>query len=475
MNAFQGLLPLWITITGALALLLLEVTAGEMGRRTAPWLGAFAAFSALAADLRLLGAVPGTLFSGAVVVDTLALFIGGAVLFACFCAIIFGAAYLKREKAVTCEYYALLLLAVSGALVLSSAGDLLTALVGLELMSLPSYVLVGYLRMKSLCLEAAFKYYLPGVAASAFLAYGAALMYGATGTLSFEGIRAASASGQASPFLLSAGAVLVMGTFAFKVAVVPFHAWVPDTYEGAPAPVSAFLTATVKAAAFTAWLRFFRDALPPGGDWACLIGLLAVVTMAVGNFGAFAQGSVKRMLAYSSIGQAGYILVGFATIGQAPPGKVTQAVSFYLLAYSFMVVGAFGWLSRAAGTHEHSRTFSAFQGYGRKHPIEAGFMSLFLLSLAGVPPTAGFFGKLLLFKLAVGQGYVLLAMAAMFFSLLAFTYYLRLIIVMYMNPPEETGLHPADEGSAPPTLLHRLGLGLCALGTLAAGFFPSPF
>jgi NADH-quinone oxidoreductase subunit N len=164
-------------------------------------------------------------------------------------------------------------------------------------MSLPSYVLVGYLRMKSLCLEAAFKYYLPGVVASAFLAYGAALLYGATGTLSFEGIRASAVSGQASPFLLSAGAVLVMATFAFKVAVVPFHAWVPDTYEGAPAPVSAFLTATVKAAAFTAWLRFFRDALPPGGEWGCWIGFLAVVTMTVGNFGAFAQGSVKLILA----------------------------------------------------------------------------------------------------------------------------------------------------------------------------------
>jgi NADH-quinone oxidoreductase subunit N len=266
-----------------------------------------------------------------------------------------------------------------------------------------------------------------------------------------------------------------MGTFAFKVAVVPFHAWVLDTYEGAPAPVSAFLNATVKAAAFAAWLRFFRDAFPPNEDWGWVLGLLAVVTMTVGNFGALAQGSVKRMLAYSSVSQAGYILVGFATLGQAPPGEVTKAVSFYLLAYAFMSIGAFGWLARAAGKGEHSRSFNAFQGYGRKHPVESAVMSLFLLSLAGVPPTAGFFGKVLLFKLAVSQGYIVLAMIAMFFSLLAFAYYFRLVIVMYMKPHEPGEAHPADEGSGPPTLLHRVGLGLCALGTLAAGFFPLPF
>jgi NADH-quinone oxidoreductase subunit N len=475
MNAAVGLLPLWIASGGALVLLSLEVLAGEKGRRAAPWVGASIVLLALSADLFLFKNVPGPLFSGAVVVDTLALFIGASVLFACLSGIVFGAAYLQREKAVTCEYYALLLLSVSGALVLSAAGDLLTVLVGLELMSLPAYVLAGYLRRKSLCVEAAIKYYLPGVAATAFLAYGSAMVYGATGSLSFEGIRLSVVSGHASPFLLMAGAVLVMATFAFKVAVVPFHAWVLDTYEGAPAPVSAFLNAAIKAAAFTAWLRFFRDAFPPNEDWGWVLGLLAVVTMAVGNFGALAQVSVKRMLAYSSVSQAGYILVGLATIGQAPSGEVSKAVSFYLLAYAFMSVGAFGWLARAAGDGEHSRTFDAFRGYGRKHPVESAFMSLFLLSLAGVPPTAGFFGKVLLFKLAVSQGYIVLALVAMVFSLLAFAYYLRLIVVMYMDPLEPSEAHPADEGSASPGLLHRVGLGLCALGTLLAGFFPLPF
>lgn len=475
MTPFIALLPLWTILGGSLTLLLLEVTAGGKGRLAAPWIASFVIASALAINFSFWGHAPENFFSGAVQVDSLSLVLGATVLFAGLCGVLFGVSYLRREKAVTCEYFALLLLSIAGALVLAAAGDLLTALVGLELMSLPAYVLAGYLRRDSRCVEAALKYFLPGAVATAFMAYGAALVYGATGTLSFEGVRSIVAHGGGST-LLYAGAALVMATFAFKVAVVPFHAWSLDAYDGAPAPVSAFLTGSVKAAAFAVWLRLFHDTFPPGEDWRVLMGLLAVATMVVGNLGAFSQGSVKRMLAYSSMGQVGYILIGLAALGTAPFAEVSRAVVLYLMAYTLMAVGAFGWLAWASGDGEQARSFDAFRGYGRQHPVESACMSLFLLSLAGVPPTAGFFGKLLLFKLAVSQGYLVLALVAMVFSLLAFSYYLRLMVVMYMAPSADAN-SASFKGVAmlPSGRWHRVGLGLCALGTLVLGFVPLPF
>ena len=485
MIAFRGFLPLWITIAGSLALLLVEVLAREAGRKAVPWLAMTTVTAALASDLYLLwssAGPPGPLFSGAVVVDVLTLFSGAAILSSAWVGTAFADSFLRREKAVTGEYYSLLLMAVSGALVLSASNDLITLFVGLELLSLPAYILAGYLRGKPTSVEAALKYFLPGVFASALLLYGSALLYGASGSVTFEGIRIAFVSAGAPAVLLAAGAALVMGAFAFKVAAAPFQAWAPDVYEGAPAPASAFLATAIKVAAFTAWVRFFRDIMPPGWNDGGALGFLALVTMAVGNFGALAQNSVKRMLAYSSVAHAGYVLVavdrgggdGKAAVGSAGTGETAKAISFYLLAYTWMTAGAFGWLAGSTGPGEKLVTFADFEGYGRRHPMEAAVMTLFLFSLAGLPPTAGFFGKYLVFKLAVEQGHVLLALAAVLFSLLSFAYYLRLMMAMYMKAPKEESDFQRVDGVSP-GFLHRFGLGLCAAGTLLSGFLHLPF
>jgi len=470
---FHGLLPLTLTLGGALGALLLEVTAGERGRRATTLWNALVLVSALVADLHLLAFPPGELFSGALVLDGLSLGVGAVALFAGLCAVLFAEDYLRRERAVTGEFGALLLFSVSGAWLLAASGDLLMALVALELLSLPAYALIGYLRNRARSVEAALKYFVPGAVATALLAYGAAWVYGATGTLFYAGIAKAVGQGHASPALLAAGAALVLSALAFKVGMVPFHAWVPDVYEGAPAPVAGFLAAAAKAAALAALLRFFRDPLPVWGNWGTLCALLAVAAMTLGNLAAFVQGTVKRMLAYSSVSQVGYLLVGLATLGVAPDADVTRAVVFYLIAYACMVLGAFGWLSRVAGGGEKVRLFEAFEGYGRKRPVEAALMALALFSLAGLPPTSGFFGKVLLFRLAVNHGYVWLALLGVLFSLLAFAYYLRLVVVMYMRPA--SGAAEWAEGEESASFAHRVGMGLCALGTIAAIFIPLSF
>lgn len=473
MSVFQALVPILLTLGGALAALLLEILPEKRGRRALAVVVSTALIAALAVEVGRWGAPASSYFSGAFRVDGLSVVLGAVILLAALVAVFFGAPYLRRERAVTGEFYVLLLLSASGGQVLVSAGDLLGVLVGLELMSLPAYALAAFLRRDGRGIEAGLKYFLPGAAASAFLAYGAALVYGATGTLSFQGVGASVARGGGST-LLAAGAALVLSAFAFKVAVVPFHAWSLDTYDGAPAPVSAFLSGVIKAGAFGVWLRAFHEAFPTGGDWATLLGLLALATLTIGNFGAFAQGSVKRMMAYSSLAQVGYVLVGLCTLGAAPFNEVARAVTFYVAAYALMAMGAFGWLAWAGGVGESARSFEAFRGYGRRHPIESGCMTLFLLSLAGVPPTAGFFGKVLLFQLAVAQGHLALVLVALLFSLLAFAYYLRLVVLLYAEAPEGEPSTAEPEADAAGSW-QRLGLGLCALGTLALGFLKFPF
>jgi len=354
--------------------------------------------------------------------------------------------------------------------VLVLAAEFLTFFVGLELMSLSAYVLAGYLRVKERSIEAALKYFMLGVFASGFLLYGIALLYGASGTLHFTDLRMFLEKGGVSLPFVKLGVLLLLVGLGFKAALVPFHGWAPDVYDGAPAPVSAFLSTGVKAAAFGAFARLFAEPLGLPGSWTTALALLAILTMTLGNLGALAQTSVKRLLAYSSVAHAGYLMVGLAVAPLSPADEDERAIAFYLLAYTLMTAGAFGWLAWAAKKEEKRTELEEFKGMGLEHPWMALPMAVFFLSLAGMTPLAGFFAKYYVFKLAVDHGEVGLVIVAVLNSFLSAYYYLRVVATLYMRPqdkPEGSPLLPSPALAA--TLF------LCALGSLVVGFLKFPF
>jgi NADH-quinone oxidoreductase subunit N len=467
-----ALMPLWIVVAGALLLLLLEALLHEEGRKAAPLLTGAILFLSLGSVFHLLSlnGMNGCLFHGNVVVDLYSLTLQGICLISGLLTCVFSASYLKRERAVTGEYYALLLLAVSGMFTLVLASDFLTFFVGLELMSLSAYVLAGYLRVKESSIEAALKYFMQGVFASGFLLYGIALLYGASGTIQFPDIRHFLEQGHGSSLFVVLGVGFLLVGLGFKVALVPFHGWAPDVYDGAPAPVSAFLSTGVKTAAFGAFARIFAEAFGLPGNWTVAFAVLAILTMTLGNLSALSQGSLKRMLAYSSVAHAGYLMVGLSTASMAPADELERAVAFYLLAYTLMTAGAFGWIAWAAGKGEAVTRIEDFRGLGLKCPWMGLMMAFFMFSLAGMTPTAGFFGKYYLFKLALDHGLMGLVLIAVLNSFVSAYYYLRVVVNLFMEPREE-GAAPAPSA----TWDLRLAFLLCGLGVLAAGFLKFPF
>ncbi len=469
---FSGLLPLWIVSGGALLLLLVEVLLHEEGRKIAPVLTGTILILSLGCVFHLLSmrAMPGCLFNGTVVVDYYSLTLEGICLLSALLTCVFSTAYLKQEKAVTGEYYALLLLAVAGMFTLVLAADFLTFFVGLELMSLAGYILAGYLRVKEQSTEAALKYFMLGVFASGFLLYGIAVLYGVSGTIHFPDLRHYLEQGHTSSPFVEWGVALLLVGLGFKVALVPFHGWAPDVYDGAPAPVSAFLSTGVKAAAFGAFTRLFAETFGLPGNWIPVFAILAVLTMTLGNLGALGQSSVKRMLAYSSVAHAGYLMVGLAAASLAPAEELERAVAFYLLAYTLMTAGAFGWMAWAAGKGEKGTGFEDIQGLGLRHPWMGSMMAIFLFSLAGMTPTAGFFGKYYLFKLALDHGLTGLVLIALLNSFLSAYYYLRVVVTLYLEPAAEK-----ESTRLTPTWDLRLTFLLCGLGVLATGFLKFPF
>lgn len=371
--------------------------------------------------------------------------------------------YLAEVRINHGEYYALLLLAAVGMMLLVASVDLIMVFLGIELMSIPIYVLAGFQRRNLPSNESALKYFLVGAFASAILLYGMALIYGVTGATDYAKIRAGFEAGNP---LAMMGVGLVLVGFAFKVASVPFHQWAPDVYQGAPASVTAFMSVTVKTAAFVALLRFVVEAIGPAAGLALhdVFVALAALTMIVGNVMAVIQTSVKRMLAYSSVAHAGYVLVGFA----AGTGDAYAALLFYLLVYAIMNLGAFAVVVVLAKQGEDKDSFDDFGGLARTRPGLATLMTLFLISLAGIPGTAGFIGKFVLFGAAVNAGLVPLVILAVLTSLVSVYYYLRLPVVMWMREPAE-GAHPGDDAST----LEGLVLAVCALLVVGLGLFPN--
>ncbi len=348
--------------------------------------------------------------------------------------------YLKRTKINQAEYYVLLLCSILGMIVMAASNDLITIFLGLELMSLSLYVMVGFRRVRLESNEAALKYFLLGAFASGFLLYGIALLYGATGTTSLPKIGAfLTGSPLAHQPLALLGAVLVFVGFGFKVAAVPFHMWTPDAYEGAPTSVTGFMSAGAKAAGFAALLRVLLRAMGPmPGDWTTLLAVLAFLTMTVGNLTALAQQNLKRMLAYSSIAHAGYILVALAAGGE----EGAAAAVFYLAVYSFMNLGAFAVLTLLGEGRDERVLRSDLAGLGFRQPLLGLAMTIFMISLGGIPPTAGFMGKVVVFGAALRRPELLwLVIAGVLNSVVSVYYYLQVTVAMYMKAPEGEGTH----------------------------------
>lgn len=436
---FLALLPIAVLVAGGTALLLSEVflTSGRRGYQAVLTV-VFAAIAAVVAALDRAGPA----FHGQAVSDGFSAFVTVIVCAGLALAALVGAGWLHARDAERGEFYALATFGAAGMALLGMATDLLVAFVAIETMSLATYALAAYLRRGRRPSEAAFKYLVLGAISSALFVYGSSLVYGATRSTLFSAMR----NGGDSPLFL-AGIALIAAGLAFKVAAVPFHAWTPDVYEGAPTPVTAFMAAGVKTAAFAVLARIFLAASAGAASgasafWGVISGL-AILTMIFGNLLALPQRSVKRMLAYSAIAHAGYLLVGVVVAAVAGARQTALAgVLYYLASYTASAIGAFtvvGALERRGTPDEEpidAWDLDRFAGLARRRPALAFAMAIFLLSLAGIPPTAGFVAKLYIFKAAVGANLVSLAIVGVVTSALGAYYYLRVIVYMYMRPAE---------------------------------------
>lgn len=425
-------------------------------------LGLLGAAAALAAAF-IAREHPGTAFFGLYLVNEFTFFLRVLIFAVAFLVILASRNYLDRENLPHGEYYALVLLGSIGMSVMAGATELVTVFIGLEVSSVSTYILASYRRDALRSNEAAMKYFLLGSFATAFFLYGVALVYGAAGTTRLAFIEL----GGTSMPLLKLGLSLVFIGLAFKVASAPFHVWTPDVYEGAPTPVTALLSTAPKAAAFAVLVRLAGTVLPAAMLWFWVLWGSAALTMFVGNLAALVQSNVKRMLAYSSIAHAGYILVALAAgteIGYA-------AALYYLAAYALMKLGAFTLVAHLAGRGEKRLTLDDYAGLGRREPGVAAVMTLFLLALLGLPLTAGFLGKFYAFQAGVRAGLLWLVVLAAVNTLIGAYYYLRVIIYMYFREPGVTA-EPAEREPVPAGV--ALVLAFTATGTLLLGLFPDP-
>lgn len=404
-------------------------------------------------------------FEGMFTSDGFAIFFKITILIIAFLTVLISMGYASREGIGFGEYYALILFATLGMMLMAAGTHLIVIFLGLETMSISIYILAGMLREDRKSVESAFKYFLLGAFATGFLLYGIAFLYGATGSLYLKDIASYIASKKLldNPMLLMSLAFLTIG-FGFKIAAVPFHMWTPDVYEGAPTSITAFMATGVKAAGFSALIRVFFTALPEfRPDWTSIMWLIAVATMTVGNIIAISQNNIKRMLAYSSIAHAGYILVAFVAGNKSG----TSGILFYLMAYAFMNLGAFTCVILLGKKGEENILITDYAGVGFKYPLLAASMTVFLLSMAGIPPLGGFMAKLYIFSAAVEAKFYWLAILGVLNSAISVYYYLRVTVLMYFRESEReiTGL----QFSPAPVIALILAL----IGTFYMGIFPA--
>ncbi|MFV1949915.1 MAG: NADH-quinone oxidoreductase subunit N [Anaerolineales bacterium] len=429
-----SILPLIILVGWASIILLLDAFVGKRVKGLTASLAAFGLVVVLVISFLDLGGTTGA-FNGMIIQDGFSsylqiLFAGSGLV-----AVALAYPYLERMGIKRGEFYPLLLFSISGMILMAQAADLIVVFLALELLSIPLYILAGIARPDPASEEAALKYFLLGAFAGGFVVYGVALSFGATGTTSLAGIVASIAEGTADMTLLSVGSGLILIGLGFKVALVPFHMWTPDVYQGAPTPLTAFMAVGAKAAGFAALLRIFLAALPVlSDDLVPVFWVLSALTMFTGNLIAIAQSNIKRMLAYSSIAHAGYILMALVTFGQESLiADVVGASLFYLFGYAVTNFGAWAVVIALEKKEGQGLDLEDYCGLSKKYPLQAAAMLVFMLSFIGVPPTLGFVGKFYLFRTVVSGGYIWLAIIGVLTSLLSAYYYLRVVVNMYMK------------------------------------------
>ncbi|MFH0960057.1 MAG: NADH-quinone oxidoreductase subunit N [Pseudomonadota bacterium] len=459
-----GILPaLILGVAGLLATLL-----GLFVRKGAATVGAIIGFTgvliALAANapLRFMNTPA---FNGMIVLDTFGWFFNLLILLSVGLTILISMKYLTDQGLDLYEYFAILLFSAVGMMFMASGAHLLMIFVGLETLSIGVYVLTGVLPQSSKASEASLKYLLLGAFSSAIFLYGAALLYGASGSLSLAGLAKYFQAGSLNAMGMIGMGLLLVG-FSFKVAAVPFHMWTRDVYVGAPSPITGFMSVGVKAAAFAAFLRVFIECFGSVQvTWSHILWILAVLTMILGNLAALVQSNIKRMLAYSSIAHAGYILMGMV----AGTAMGTAGILYYLLAYIFTNLGAFAVVTMVGRKGETNISIDDYRGLGKSHPSLALVMSIFLFSLAGIPPTAGFIGKFTIFSAAIASGYLWLVIIGVLTSAASVFYYFRVVMKMYMEDPD------VEQESLKFSPSMALALSLTVLVVLYIGIFPTTY
>jgi len=457
----QRLAPEIILCATGILVMVLDPFVGPARQRTLGYLalaGALAAFC----SVRLVAMDQGLAYSGLIRTDAFSIFVHAVVIGAAAIAILGSFSYLDQEGLQRGEYYALVLFATAGMGILAGANELVTAFIGLEMSSISTYILAGFRRRALASNEASLKYFLLGSFATAFFLYGIAMVYGATGTTRIDAIQAAfQITPPAGLAILGLGLMFV--GLGFKVVAAPFQIYAPDVYQGAPTPVTALLASAPKVATFAVMVRIFYVAFGTSSDlWFWAVWVSAVLTMCIGNFAALVQTNVKRMLAYSSIAHAGYILVAFA----AATDLGVAAILFYLASYALMKIGAFLVLTHL-GQHDEKRLeIQDYAGLGSKQPVLAACFALFLLSLLGLPATGGFLGKFFAFQAALDSRIVWLVVIAAINSVIGAYYYLRVIVAMYFWEPSK------DYVPTPVAASLATALAVCAIGTLYLGILP---
>jgi NADH-quinone oxidoreductase subunit N len=462
------LLPLIFLTVWACALLLVDLFIPKGCKGWTALLGAIGLAAAMGLTILYAGQER-TAFSGMVVLDGFSSFLDVLFLASGLLGIALAYGYLRRMGIERGEYYALLLFSVTGMMLMAQAANLIVFFLALELLSIPLYVLAAFARPRLDSEEAGLKYFLLGAFSTGFVVYGIALVFGATGTTQLTEIVSAVAGSGSGPVLslplLGIGAALILVGFGFKVAAVPFHMWTPDVYQGAPTPVTGFMAVGAKAAGFAALLRIFVTALPAlHVDLVPVLWGLAALTMLVGNLLAISQTNIKRMLAYSSIAHAGYILMALTAYGQPQvAGDVVASALFYLVTYALTSFGTWGVVIALEKSEGKGLEIADYAGLGRKRPLLAAAMTVFMLSLTGMPPTLGLVGKFYLFRTAIQGGFIGLAIIGVLTSLISAYYYLRVVVTMYMREGD-------PESTREPWL--DLTWGLTALATVILSFLP---
>ncbi len=460
--AWVALLPL--LLTSGLGLSFLVAGLFTTDDEVLGW-GALAGLGVTLIATALLFGQRAAAFKGTLVLDDYAVFFDVLLVGAAMLVVLMSMSYVEETGMEGGEYYALLCFALAGMIVMASAVDLIVIFLGLEMMSVSVYILAGAWRTQVRSNEAAMKYFLLGAFATGFLLYGIALVYGSTGATRLD-LVADKLATALDRRLLFAGVAMLLIAFGFKVAAVPFHMWTPDVYEGAPTSVTALMAVAVKSAGFAAFARVFLHAFAGlHADLSMLLWMLAAATMTVGNVLALAQHNIKRMLAYSSIAHAGYILVAL-TAGGSEGGA---AALFYLLVYASMNLGSFGVVLALGRRGEPHEQIDDYAGLGFRSPLLGAAMAVFMLSLMGMPPLAGFAGKLYVFTAAVREGYVALAVIAVLNSVVSAAYYVRVLVVMFMTP----GTLEAVRAARRPYLYTSIVFS--AVVTVLVGVFPAPW